>query len=141
MAFNFPLPSKPHLLFTGGLGGEIGIVRRGIEALIRYIDQPAARTVPGDTDTILASDIGGVVAYAHNSTVTIALPSLAARARPNSAMLLTFQATNAAGALVVDPGAGVTIDGVTTNLTADVGLVRVSLLSLNGVDWFSGRPS
>jgi hypothetical protein len=141
MAFNFPLPSKPHLLYTGGLGGEIGIVRRGIEALIRYIDQPSARTVAGDADTILASDIGGVVAYTHSSTVTIDLLTLAARARSNAAMLLTFQATHATGALVVNPGAGVTIDGATSDFVAEVGRSRVSLLSFNGVDWFSGTPS
>lgn len=105
-----------------------------------YVDQVAARTVSGTTDTMVADDIGGVVMYSQAGGVTVSLPSLASSLTAGRAMVLTLQATDAATVITVDPGTSVTIDGSTSNYVAPTGKARVSLISVDGLAWYSGTP-
>lgn len=140
MAFRFPQSARPHLLRTGGLGGEISAVRRGIDALIQYIEQPTQRTVTTNTDTVLYTDFGGALFYSFAGAVTIDLPDLSPRALSGRVQVLTMQATDAATELTVHPGASVTIDGAGDDLVPTAGKSRVSLISYDGKTWFSGTP-
>ncbi len=103
-----------------------------------YVDQPSRRDVSGTTDTILLADVGGVVFYSQPGGVTAALPDFAGNVRSGGCMVLTFQATDPATVITVDPGSGVTIDGSTSNYVAPTGRARVTLLSGDGSNWFSG---
>lgn len=105
-----------------------------------YVDQPPRRSVSGTTDTVLAADIGGVVMYSQAGGVTVDLPTLAASLIANKALVLTLQATNAATIITVDPGTSVTIDGSGSNYVAATGKSRVSLISVDGLAWYSGTP-
>jgi hypothetical protein len=106
-----------------------------------YVDQPGGRTVPGNTDTVLTGDIGNTVFYSNAGGVTVTLNSLAANLIANKVIVITLQATNAATVITVDPGTGsVTIDGSASNFVAATGKSRVSLMSLDGVNFYSGTP-
>ncbi len=107
-------------------------------AATTYVDQPARRNVSGTTDTIVIGDVGGVVFYSQAGGVTASLPDLSASLRSGGCMVLTLQGTNVATVITVDPGSGVTIDGSTSNYVAATGRARVSLISVDGVNWFSG---
>lgn len=102
--------------------------------------QPGGRTVPGTTDTIVPGDIGNVVLYSQAGGVEVELPDLSVSLIAGRSLLLTLQATNAATVITVDPGAGVTIDGSASNYVAATGKARVSLISLDGLAWYSGTP-
>lgn len=102
--------------------------------------QPAGRTVSGTTDTIVAGDIGALVLYSQAGGVTVDLASLASSLISGRALVLTLQGTNAATVITVDPGTSVTIDGSASNYVAATGKARVSLLSLDGLAWYSGTP-
>lgn len=105
-----------------------------------YVDQPAGRTVSGTTDNITAADIGGVVLYSQAGGVEAELPDLSSSLIAGKALILTLQATNAATVITVDPGTSVTIDGSASNFVAPTGKSRISLISLDGLAWYSGTP-
>lgn len=132
--------SRPHLIRPGGIGGEVLLVKEALAALQGAVNQPSARSVPGTTDTIVAADIGGVVMYAQAGGVTVSLPSLASALLAGKSIILTLQATNALTAITVDPGGGVSIDGSTSNFVAATGRSRVSLISVDGLNFYSGTP-
>jgi len=101
--------------------------------------QPLQRgDVTGTSDTIVADDVGGVVFYTNDCTVT--LNDLSGARGSGRAMVLTLQQKNTAKTITVDPGSGVTIDGSASNYIAATGRARVVLVTQNGVDWYSGTP-
>lgn len=107
-----------------------------------YVDQPAARAEAGASDTIVAADIGGVLFYVNAGAVAVALPDLSAEVIPGGerVLVLTIQATGAATVVTITPGVGVTIDGSGSAHVAPTGRARVSLVSRDGLAWFSGTP-
>lgn len=132
---------------TGGLdmgGTTIGNLpaptSAGTAATKSYVDQPPARSVSGTTDTIVAGDIGGVVMYSQAGGVTVSVPDLSSSLVAGKVLILTLQGTNAATVITVDPGASVTIDGSASNFVAATGKSRVSLISVDGLNWYSGTP-
>jgi len=102
--------------------------------------QPASRVVSATTDTAVAGDIGNVVFVTQAATCTIALGDLSGSLIAGRMLLLTWQCEGAATALVIDPGASVNIDASASNYVAIVGRSRVSLMSRDGLNWFSGTP-
>lgn len=109
-------------------------------ANVGQVQQPAGRSVSGTTDTIVAGDIGNVILYSQAGGVTVDLPDLSGSLISGRAIVLTLQATNAATVITVDPGASVTIDGSASNFVATAGKSRVSLISLDGLAFYSGTP-
>lgn len=107
---------------------------------VGQLQQPAARTVSGTTDTIVAGDIGNIVMYSQAGGVEAELGDLSASLIAGRAIVLTFQCTNAATILTIDPGVGVTIDGGAGNFVATTGKSRVSLISVDGLAFYSGTP-
>lgn len=105
-----------------------------------YVDQPQQRTDATASITLAVADIGGVVLVTGAGAVAIGLPSLAAGVLSNKAQVLTLQATGAATAMTVTPSGGATIDGSASAFVATTGRSRVSLISVDGLAWYSGTP-
>lgn len=104
------------------------------------VSQPAVRSVTLDTDTVLAGDIGNVV-YIETTTpflCEVALNSLASELLTGRLLMLTWQCTDESHVLTINPGTSVKIDGVSDNFVAATGKARVSLMSIDGLKWFSG---
>lgn len=99
-----------------------------------YVDQvPSAAEAAGFTVT--AAHIGGIVFMAASGTA--ALNDLSASLTSGKAMIVTIEPEGDAVVVTVDPGAGVTINGSTSNFVATAG-ARVSLTSRNGLAWRTG---
>lgn len=113
----------------------------GDGANVGQVQQPATRSVSGTTDTIVAGDIGNVVFYSQAGGVAAELPDLSGSLIAGRTLVLTLQGTDAATVITVStPNGAVTIDGDAANFVAATGMARVSLLSLDGLAWYSGTP-
>lgn len=113
------------------------VTAAGVAAVVA---QPKARAYAGAADTIVAGDIGNVVAYSQAGAVTADLPDLSASLVAGHALLLTLQGVDPLTELTINPGSGVTIDGAGTDFVATPGRTRVALVSFDGLAWFSGAP-
>lgn len=109
-------------------------------AHVGQVQQPAGRTDSDGSVTIAAGDIGNVVFCSNAGAVTVDLPDLSGSLISGRAIVITIQGTNAATVITVDPGASVTIDGSASNFVAATGKARVSLISLDGLAFYSGTP-
>jgi len=120
--------------------GASGFVTGADKTKIDNILQPASRVVSATTDTAAAGDVGNVVFVTQAATCTVTLDTLAGSLISGRMLLLTWQCEGVATALVIDPGASVNINGSASNFVATVGRSRVSLMSRDGLNWFSGNP-
>ena len=109
------------------------------------IDQPIAKS-QGGAYAFVVADIGSVVfatavgaqGFSLNTTTSLVPALLAGRT-----LILTVQCTGAATALTITPEPttpATTINGAAAGApyVAAVGRTRVSLFSLDGVNWFTG---
>ena len=113
----------------------------GLDDLASLLLQPVANPqngIGGDY-SIVTADIGAVIFACAAGAQNIDLPDLSGSLKPGRTLIITIQCTEAATALTVTPGGGMTIDGAGV-YTLAVGRSRVSLFSAGGLDWFSGTP-
>lgn len=107
-------------------------------ANVGQVQQPKGRDVSGASDALVADDIGNVVSCSRNGGTTFSLDDLTGSRISGRMLVLTLQGTHANNAITINPGAGVTIDGSTSDFVGATGLTRISLFSFDGAAWFSG---
>lgn len=137
---------RPHLLVgAGGLSEEIRLVREEASAAIEDAAVPPSRVVAGGSTALSIADDGDVVWFSNNGAVAVSLPSMASsfavgQDSVGRIILLTLQGEGALTAFTITPAGGVQIDGAGSGVAyvATVGRVRVSLMSRDGINWFTG---
>jgi len=148
----FPLPpfprhsKKPHLTRPGsGLGEEVRFFRtqvaNALDAMTLAMAQPAANP-QGGAYGLVAADIGAVVFATGAGAQAFTLPDLSAALvkAPGTALILTIQCTGNATHVTITPAGTVQIDnaGVGVAFDGGTGRKRISLVSKDGLNWFSG---
>ncbi len=109
--------------------------------LAAAIAQPVANS-QGAGYALAAADIGNVVFATGAGAQAFSLPDLSASLTAGRVLLLTIQCTGAATAVTITPGGSSQIDGagVGVAFVGAVGRSRISLMSLDGLSWYSGTP-
>lgn len=108
-------------------------------AAAKTLAQPVSNP-QGAGYALAAADIGAVVFATGAGAQAFTLPDLSAALQAGRTLLLTIQCTGNATAVTITPGAGSQIDnaGVATPFVATVGRTRISLMSKDGLNWYSG---
>jgi hypothetical protein len=103
--------------------------------------QPVANP-QGAGYALAAADIGNVVFATGAGAQAFTLPDLSASLISGRTMLITIQCEGAATAVTITPGGSSQIDGagVGVAFVGTTGRSRISLLSRDGLNWFSGTP-
>ncbi len=103
--------------------------------------QPLANVQAGGYAFVIG-DIGAVVFATGAGAQPFTLPDLSAGIIEDRTALLTVQCTGEATVVTITPGAGSQIDGAGVGVpyVAPVGRSRISILSLDGLNWYSGTP-
>lgn len=116
----------------GSSADAVNIFRRLIAA-----EQPTAITASG-SHTFDANDIGQIVWATGAGAQAFTLNTLVASLVSGKSLVLTVQCTGAATAVTITCGSGVTINGSSSAYAATAGRTRISLVSKDGLAWFTG---
>lgn len=108
-------------------------------AAAKTVSQPPSIT-DADAHTFAAVDIGAVIHATGAGAMAYSLPDLSAALQTARELILTVQCTGAASAVTITPGAASQIDGAGVGVAyvAAVGRTRISLVSNDGLNWYSG---
>jgi hypothetical protein len=117
----------------------VAAVSSALAALAAQVPKPPCRVEAGSV-TIDADDLGGVIVLTGAGAQALALGDLSGGMLAGRAGLLTIQSTGAATAPTITLSGGATIDGSASPFAMDVGRARLSLISEDGLAWYSGAP-
>lgn len=112
----------------------LGEVLAHLNALYVMVTEPGIRLVTTTTYTLVAADIGRSIVATNAATQTIALNTGLMKAGQK---LVIYQ--NGVGAVELDPGAGVTVNGGTTNVAVGERYNRLEVLCIAANSYIAAR--